>query len=85
VWADRVVSVHDHGEGIPAELQEQMFEKVWRVSPSQFSRPRGRGLGLTFCRLAVEAHGGVLDVQSTPGGGTTFAFSLPRTAQTDQS
>lgn len=69
------VSVIDSGPGIPPEMQERLFNKfVTSDIPG-----RGTGLGLVFCRLAVEAHGGRIWVESEPGKGTTFTFSLPTT------
>jgi signal transduction histidine kinase len=70
------VEVQDSGVGIPAEYQKKIFERFSQV-PGQVSRRRGSGLGLTFCRLAVEAHGGRIWVESQPGEGSTFLFTLP--------
>jgi len=68
-------SVTDEGPGIPPEYQWRIFDKFTRV---QFQdAPSGVGLGLAFCRLAVEAHGGRIWVESTPGQGSTFLFVLP--------
>lgn len=65
-----IVSVHDHGAGISPELRDRLFQKF--VSGSNST-----GIGLAFCRLAVEAHGGRIWVESSPEKGTTFSFSLP--------
>lgn len=68
-------SVTDEGPGIPPEYQWRIFDKFARV---QFQdAPSGVGLGLAFCRLAVEAHGGRIWVESTPGQGSSFMFVLP--------
>jgi PAS domain S-box-containing protein len=68
-------SVTDEGPGIPPEYQWRIFDKFARV---QFKdAPSGVGLGLAFCRLAVEAHGGRIWVESAPGHGSTFLFTLP--------
>jgi len=68
-------SVTDEGPGIPAEYQWRIFDKFARV---QFKdAPAGVGLGLAFCRLAVEAHGGRIWVESDSGQGSTFLFVLP--------
>lgn len=70
--AKLIVQVSDTGSGIPPAIQSRLFQKF--VSGEQAGR--GSGLGLAFCKLAVEAHGGRIWVESTPGRGTTFSFSL---------
>ncbi len=67
-----LVSVQDTGPGIPPELQAQLFQKF--VTGSQ--KGRGSGLGLAFCKLAVEAHGQQIWVDTLPGQGTIFTFSM---------
>ena len=69
------VWVQDTGPGIPPEQQEAVFEKFTRLR-TEFA-PKGLGLGLAFCRLAVEAHGGKIWVESQPGAGSRFIFNLP--------
>jgi two-component system, NtrC family, sensor histidine kinase KinB len=69
------VSVTDSGPGIPAEMQTRIFDKFNRVKYR--NAPQGVGLGLAFCRLAVTAHGGEIWVESEPGQGATFVFTLP--------
>jgi NtrC-family two-component system sensor histidine kinase KinB len=69
------VSVRDNGPGISSEDRERIFDKFFRLSGE--SRPKGLGLGLAFCRLAVEAHGGKIWVDSEEGKGSTFTFTLP--------
>jgi signal transduction histidine kinase len=69
------VSVSDNGPGIPPEYHQRIFEKFGQVKGER-SRG-GTGLGLTFCRLAVEAHGGAIGVDSEVGQGSTFWFLLP--------
>ncbi len=66
--------VQDQGPGIPAQYHERIFEKFGQV---QGRKVRGTGLGLTFCKLAVEAHRGRIWVESTEGAGSTFALALP--------
>jgi signal transduction histidine kinase len=68
------VAVTDHGGGIPAEHQEKIFEQFGRVDGT--NKP-GSGLGLYIARAIAEAHGGTLDVSSTPGEGATFILTLP--------
>jgi len=70
------VHVSDTGPGIPEEYREKIFDRFSQV-PGQSGRRRGSGLGLTFCKLAVEAHGGHIWVEPRPGGGSTFTLTLP--------
>ncbi len=72
-----VFSVTDTGEGIPPEAFEHIFEKFGQVKSRQEGRVTSTGLGLTFCKLAVQAHNGQIEVQSVPGQGSTFAFTIP--------
>jgi two-component system, NtrC family, sensor histidine kinase KinB len=66
--------VRDQGPGIPAQYHERIFEKFGQV---RGRKVRGTGLGLTFCKLAVEAHGGQIWLESAEGMGSTFALALP--------
>ena len=74
--------VEDTGEGIPSEILPRVFDK-FVMGPSG-SDPGaggyGTGLGLTFCKMAVEAHGGSIRVESQSGKGSTFSFTLPHEA-----
>jgi signal transduction histidine kinase len=70
-----VVSVHDRGPGVASEDQRLIFEKFGRVSSGN-SKP-GTGLGLYIARSIAEAHGGTLEVVSSPGRGSTFTLRLP--------
>jgi signal transduction histidine kinase len=72
-----VFSVSDTGEGIPAAAFECIFEKFGQVESRKAGRMMSTGLGLTFCKLAVEAHGGHIGVESAEGEGSTFCFALP--------
>ncbi len=72
-----VFSVTDTGEGIPSEAFDRIFEKFGQVESRLGGRKMSTGLGLTFCKLAVEAHGGQIAVESAPGQGTTFCFTIP--------
>jgi len=74
------IQVSDSGPGIPEEYRQRIFERFVQV-PGLPSRKRGSGLGLTYCRLAVEAHGGEIWVDDRPGGGSQFIFSLPISGQ----
>ena len=82
IWAHAdetsvTVGVNDNGPGIPAEDLPQVFEK-FRQAKQHASRRKGSGLGLAFCRLAVEAMGGHIWAESQMGKGSSFIFSLPR-------
>lgn len=68
------VSVTDQGKGIPPEFQQKIFDKFGQVDSTV---KHSTGLGLTFCKLAIEAHGGKIGVESEPGRGCTFWFTLP--------
>jgi signal transduction histidine kinase len=70
-------SLQDTGEGIPAEAFDRIFEKFGQVESRQGGRKMSTGLGLTFCKLAVAAHGGHIWVSSMPGLGSTFSFTIP--------
>jgi two-component system sensor histidine kinase KdpD len=68
------IQVSDSGPGIPAEVRDRLFEKF--VTGRQ--KGHGSGLGLLFCRLAVEAQGGTIRAHNRPEGGATFTFTLPK-------
>ena len=68
-WCD--LSISDSGPGIPPELRESIFE------PLVTTKATGTGLGLALCKRIVDAHGGEIHVQSTPGEGATFYIRLP--------
>ncbi|HEX5690826.1 MAG TPA: ATP-binding protein, partial [Roseiflexaceae bacterium] len=72
-----VLEIADNGPGIPPEYLETIFEKFVHMNGSKRGRYSNTGLGLTFCRLVVEAHDGSIDVTSKPGCGTTFRLELP--------
>jgi two-component system sensor histidine kinase/response regulator len=71
------VRVQDDGPGIPVEFHAQIFEKFGQAGGNGGRQVRSSGLGLTFCKLAVEAHGGWIGVESEVGKGSTFRFTLP--------
>jgi signal transduction histidine kinase len=72
-----LITVADDGPGIPSEYQEIIFRKFERVRAANAPRVRSSGLGLTFCRLAVESHGGRIWVKSAEGEGSTFYVQMP--------
>jgi two-component system, NtrC family, sensor histidine kinase KinB len=67
--------VEDQGKGIPEDTKEEIFEKFVRLK--QNYSIKGLGLGLAFCKLAVQAHGGTIWVENMPQGGSRFVFTLP--------
>lgn len=69
------VCVSDQGPGIPAIHRERIFEKYQQLD--ELSSSKGLGLGLAFCKLAVEAHGGEIWVEDNPGQGACICFTLP--------
>jgi PAS domain S-box-containing protein len=71
-----VVRVRDNGPGVPEEFRQKIFERFSQI-PGIRGRRRGTGLGLTFCKLAVEAHSGRIWVEANPTGGSDFVFTLP--------
>jgi NtrC-family two-component system sensor histidine kinase KinB len=70
------VQVVDSGPGIPEAFREKVFER-FSQAPGVQGRRRGSGLGLSFCKLAVEAHGGRIWIEHAPGGGNVVVFTLP--------
>ncbi len=70
-------SVSDTGHGIPTKQQQRIFEKFAQADIRAEGQRAGVGLGLTYCKLAIEAHHGRIWVESTEGGGATFYFVLP--------
>ena len=73
------LAVADTGPGIPEKYHQKIFEKFSQVEGEQQSK--GTGLGLTFCKLTAEAHGGKIGVESEVGRGSTFWFTLPLAAK----
>lgn len=74
---DLVVSVIDRGVGLTPEQAQRLFERFYRVEGPIARATRGVGLGLFICRSLVEAHGGRIWVESRPGEGSAFSFTLP--------
>jgi signal transduction histidine kinase len=72
-----LVSVTDTGVGIAPEDHARVFEQFGQAGDTLTDKPRGTGLGLSICREIVEHHGGRLWLESAPGEGSRFAFTLP--------
>ncbi|MDH5525387.1 MAG: response regulator [Desulfobulbaceae bacterium] len=70
------VAISDQGQGIPAEYHQMIFDKFAQVKDK--NSKYGTGLGLTFCKMAIEAHHGTIGVESRVGQGSTFWFTLPQ-------
>ncbi len=70
------VEVIDNGSGVPDEYKEMIFDRFAQI-PGKRGRRRSSGLGLAFCQMAVEAHGGKIWVEDNEEGGSTFKFTLP--------
>jgi two-component system, LuxR family, sensor kinase FixL len=66
------VSIGDTGPGLAPEVRSRLFE------PFVTTKPGGLGVGLSICRLIIEAHGGRLEADANPGGGTVFRFTIPK-------
>ncbi|SJN15298.1 Signal transduction histidine kinase [Microbacterium esteraromaticum] len=71
------IAVVDHGEGIPPQIREHIFERFWRADTSRARETGGAGLGLAIVASIVETLEGSVRVDETPGGGATFTVSLP--------
>jgi NtrC-family two-component system sensor histidine kinase KinB len=73
------VNVRDNGQGIPYENQARIFDKFFQVK-DKAERRGSLGIGLAICKEIVKAHQGIIWVESTPGEGSTFSFTLPKAA-----
>jgi two-component system phosphate regulon sensor histidine kinase PhoR len=69
--------VQDDGPGIPPESLERVFERFYRVDKARAREQGGTGLGLSIVKHIVQAHGGEVRVESQPGKGAAFYFTLP--------
>lgn len=72
-----VMSIKDTGEGIPSEYLTQIFEKFAQIEKRNIGQAYSSGLGLTYCKMAVESHGGKIWVESQLSQGSTFFFTFP--------
>ena len=77
---EAIVSVRDNGRGIPSDAIDNIFKKFYQVDTSLTREKGGSGLGLSICKGIVEAHGGRIWVETKPNKGSTFSFSIPKTA-----
>ncbi|HEX6955649.1 MAG TPA: ATP-binding protein [Agromyces sp.] len=77
-----VLEIVDHGEGIPPQIREKIFQRFWRADTSRTRETGGSGLGLAIVSSIVTAHNGHVDVVETPGGGATFRVALPLAGST---
>src|SRR5205823_13896479 len=75
--ADVLIYVRDEGKGIAPEHLPHLFDKFYRVEDGTQGKEAGTGLGLAICKALVEAQGGKIRVQSKPGEGAAFFFTLP--------
>jgi signal transduction histidine kinase len=71
------VHVIDNGEGVPDAYKDKIFAKFAQAPDAKRALRKGTGLGLAFCRLVVEAHGGEIAVQDAPDGGSDFVLWIP--------
>jgi signal transduction histidine kinase len=75
------IDVQDNGIGIKAEYQSKIFDKFQQVNDPTRGRPYGTGIGLTISKRIIDFHHGRIWVESKPGHGSTFSFSLPATPE----
>ncbi|MDQ1121464.1 sensor histidine kinase [Microbacterium trichothecenolyticum] len=71
------IEIIDHGEGVPEQIREQIFQRFWRADTSRTRETGGSGLGLSIVASIVDLLHGTVEVHDTPGGGATFRVSLP--------
>jgi two-component system OmpR family sensor kinase len=75
--AELTLEVIDHGEGIPKQLRDKVFERFYRADNSRNRDTGGTGLGLAIVKEIIALHKGRIEVRETPGGGATFRVKLP--------
>ncbi|AWF97512.1 histidine kinase [Clavibacter michiganensis subsp. insidiosus] len=79
------IEVRDHGDGVPPQIREKIFQRFWRADTSRTRETGGSGLGLAIVSAIVAAHRGRVDVVETEGGGATFRVILPLLPSSDSS
>ncbi|WP_086520201.1 sensor histidine kinase [Clavibacter michiganensis] len=79
------IEVRDHGDGVPPQIREKIFQRFWRADTSRTRETGGSGLGLAIVSAIVAAHRGRVDVVETEGGGATFRVILPLLPSADSS
>ena len=75
--AHGVLTVRDHGHGLPTDDSDLLFERFWRADPGRERGRAGAGLGLSIVAAIIEAHGGRVTAANAPGGGALFTITLP--------
>lgn len=71
-----VIEISDNGHGIPKQYQQKVFDKFFRVPSGNIHKVKGHGLGLSYVKKIVEAHGGTISVDSKPGKGSSFILGF---------
>ncbi|MEV8272253.1 HAMP domain-containing sensor histidine kinase [Microbacterium sp. NPDC077184] len=77
------IEIIDHGEGVPDQIKDKIFQRFWRADTSRTRETGGSGLGLSIVASIVEAFHGSVDVRDTPGGGATFRVGFPLSQKRD--
>lgn len=72
-----ILDVIDHGEGIPPQIRQKIFQRFWRADTSRTRETGGSGLGLAIVSSIIATHNGTVEALETPGGGATFRVTLP--------
>ena len=72
-----IIDIIDHGDGVPPQIRNKIFQRVWRADTSRTRETGGSGLGLAIVSGIVDAHHGTVEVVETEGGGATFRIALP--------
>jgi len=73
-----ILRITDTGTGIAPEHLQQVFDRFYKVDASRKRGKQGTGLGLFICKMIIEEHGGIIEVESQVGEGTTFIIKLPK-------